>query len=335
MKTLRVGILLTPHFTLNALANFVDVFRLAADEGDRSRPIRCQWHIMSASGCSISASCGIHVAPTSGLIDPKGLDHIAIIGGLLRGAPAIDETVREYLMQANAAGIGLVGICTGTFILCRLGLMKKRTCCISWYHYRDFLDEFDDVEPCTSKVYVVDSNRITSSGGIGAALVAAYLIERHLGGSPAQKALHIMQIDKARPGAMLQPAPPHSPECTDASVRGALLLMEQNLSSPISVSMIAEHLNVSTRNLQRLFHKHLGHGPLTAYKQIRLKHAHWMLCTQVPITDAAIETGFATPSQFRAAYKRLFGRTPFEARGCPSSTSLSSLVQLESDRRIF
>ena len=59
MKALRVGILLTPNFTLNALANFVDVLRLAADEGDGSKPIRCKWHIMSATGHSIDASCGI------------------------------------------------------------------------------------------------------------------------------------------------------------------------------------------------------------------------------------------------------------------------------------
>jgi len=38
---LRVGFLLARRFTLCAFANFVDVLRLAADEGDRSRPILC------------------------------------------------------------------------------------------------------------------------------------------------------------------------------------------------------------------------------------------------------------------------------------------------------
>jgi transcriptional regulator GlxA family with amidase domain len=335
MKTLRVGILLTPNFTLNALANFVDVLRLAADEGDGSKPIRCRWHIMSSTGQSIAASCGIQVTPTSGLIVPKDLDYIAIIGGLLRGGARIDPATSEYLKQAGATGIGLVGVCTGTFVLCRLGLMRDRTCCISWYHYRDFLEEFHDVHPSVSELFVVDGTRITSSGGVGAALVAASLVERHLGNSLAQKALHIMQIDQARPGASLQPAPPLSQKCADATVTGALLLMEQNLSSPLPISALAKRLHLSTRNLQRLFLKHLGHGPLVEYRQLRLKHAHWMLRAQIPVIAAAVETGFANSSQFGAAYKRFYGHAPSEARHLPSSAGLRPLMQLESDRRIF
>jgi transcriptional regulator GlxA family with amidase domain len=40
---LRVGIVLAHHFTLSAFAVFVDHLRLAADEGDRSRPLHVQW----------------------------------------------------------------------------------------------------------------------------------------------------------------------------------------------------------------------------------------------------------------------------------------------------
>ena len=309
MKTLRVGILLTPDFTLNALANFVDVLRLAADEGDGSRPIRCRWHIMSATSRPISASCGIQVAPTAGLGDPREVDHIAVIGGLLRGEPTIDRATREHLMKASLHPIGLIGICTGTFVLCRLGLMNKKTCCVSWFHYRDFLDEFDDVEPLASELFVVDETRITSSGGVGAALAAAHLVEQHLGQALARKALHIMQIDNARPGAEFQPAPPLARECHEASVNAALLLMEQNLSSPLPVATLAARLGLSTRTLQRLFLQHLGHGPLTAYMHLRLQHAQWMLRAQVPITDAASESGFSTASAFRSvSFRRSVGR---------------------------
>ncbi len=143
-------------------------------------------------------------------------------------------------------------------------------------------------------------------------------------------------IDKARPGAMLQPAPPLSQECGEATVSGALLLMEQNLNSPLSVSTIARRLNLSTRSLQRSFRKHLGHGPQAAYMRLRLKHALWMLRDRVPIIDAATETGFATAAAFSAAYKREYGHTPSAARGhWPPAANPSLLARLESDRRIF
>src|SRR5450631_3104772 len=45
---LRVGVILADHFTLSAFAVFIDHLRLAADEGDRSRPMHVQWSIMSS-----------------------------------------------------------------------------------------------------------------------------------------------------------------------------------------------------------------------------------------------------------------------------------------------
>src|ERR1700720_1021466 len=62
---LRVGIILAEHFTLSAFAVFIDHLRLAADEGDRSRPLHVQWSIMANRQVSVPASCGVMIEPTS------------------------------------------------------------------------------------------------------------------------------------------------------------------------------------------------------------------------------------------------------------------------------
>src|SRR3546814_13233506 len=46
MPKLRVGFILAPRFTLAAFANFVDAVRLAADDGDRSQQIECEWEVL-------------------------------------------------------------------------------------------------------------------------------------------------------------------------------------------------------------------------------------------------------------------------------------------------
>ena len=51
-----------------------------------------------------------------------------------------------------------------------------------------FLEEFDSIVAVADELYVVDGDRITSFGGTGAALAAAYLVERHLDAGSAQKA---------------------------------------------------------------------------------------------------------------------------------------------------
>ncbi len=58
-KTLSVGFVLLPSFTLAAFSSIIDLLRLSADEGDRSRPKRCSWTVLGSDMNPISASCGL------------------------------------------------------------------------------------------------------------------------------------------------------------------------------------------------------------------------------------------------------------------------------------
>ncbi len=311
---LRVGFILANNFTLTAFANFVDILRLAADEGDKSRPIRCQWQIMSHSDEAIRASCGAYLRATSGLVDPANLDYIVVVGGLLHNGPQLHAKSEEYLRGAARTNTKLVGVCTGSFILCRLGLLEGRKCCISWYHYRDFLEEFGDLVPIADQLYIVDGDRITCSGGTGVSYLAAALVERHLGPAIAQKALHILQIDRARPGSAAQPAPPMALSGDNDRVSRALLIMEQNLARPISVAEIAAHVHTSARQLERLFKEKVGCAPHSAYLRLRLKHAKWMLNSDLSLAAIAADTGFADGAHLSKTFKLVYGINPSEQR---------------------
>lgn len=80
---LRVGFVLARRFTLSAFANFVDVLRLSAAEGDRSRPIHCSWKVLSATMAPVRSSCGIPVGPDEPLGDPARFDYVVVVGGLI------------------------------------------------------------------------------------------------------------------------------------------------------------------------------------------------------------------------------------------------------------
>src|SRR5690606_26307670 len=84
---LRIGFLLTPRFTLSAFATFVDVLRLAADDGDGSRPIRCRWRVLSPDMAPVQSSCGMRIEPDERLGDPARFDYIVTVGGLIDGGP--------------------------------------------------------------------------------------------------------------------------------------------------------------------------------------------------------------------------------------------------------
>jgi transcriptional regulator GlxA family with amidase domain len=314
-KPLTVGFILAHNFTLSAFSLFVDQLRLASDEGDGSRQILCHWSVMTRGNLPVRSSCGITINGTSDLIDPENFDYLVVVGGLLNPGPQIDDTTTAYLKAAAKRGIPLVGLCTGSFILARLGLMENRACCVSWYHHQDFLAEFPDHDLIADRLFVADGNRITCAGGGGTADLATFLIERHLGRATAQKSRHVLMLDRARAGSDAQPHPPVGTGVVDERIRRAMLLMEQNLTDPIPIGDIAKRLKLSTRQLERLFHAACAKRPAEFYRELRLRYAHWLLKnTDRGVTDIALDAGFADCAHFSRQFKAAHGFAPSEQR---------------------
>jgi AraC family transcriptional regulator len=84
-----------------------------------------------------------------------------------------------------------------------------------------------------------------------------------------------------------------------------------------TLAEIAGACRMSTRHLTRAFRKETG-LTLGAYvEQVTIERAKTMLReTQTPIATIAVNTGFATPAGFSAAFRRATGQTPrgFRAR---------------------
>jgi transcriptional regulator GlxA family with amidase domain len=148
------------------------------------------------------------VQPQERLGDPKKFDYLVVVGGLIDEIPNLSAEYGRYLQRAAALGVPLVGVCTGAFILHRLGLMEGYRCCVSWFHHDDFLEQFDGLKPVSDQIFVVDRDRLTCSGGASSAHLAAFLVERHVGRAEATKSLHIMIIDEAERAETPQPGMP-------------------------------------------------------------------------------------------------------------------------------
>jgi transcriptional regulator GlxA family with amidase domain len=308
---LKFGFVLLPHFTLTAFSTFVDALRLAGDEGDRSRPVDCQWTFITQNPDGVTASCGAHMMGEQRLNNPEQYDYIVVCGGLLHRGDVLTDEIRAFLQSADAAGVTLVGLCTGSLQLARAGLMAGRRCCISWFHYRELADDQLGVIPVADQLFVVDGRRITCAGGIASADLAAWLIEGHFGRARAQKSLHILGSDHARAASDPQPHPPLGVPATNDRVRRATLLMEQNLSTPLSIEEIAGRVNISRRQLDRVFAQELGQPPQVFYRSLRLEFARHLLSQgKYSVTDVAMECGFSDAAHFSRLFKEVFGHPP-------------------------
>ncbi|MDH2405259.1 hypothetical protein QCM77_35940 [Bradyrhizobium sp. SSUT18] len=94
------------------------------------RLIPCAWRILSPTMQAIASSCGIVVQPEERLGDRARSDHLVVAGGLVGEIENLHPNTVSFLRRAAA-----VGVCTGTFILYRAGLMQGYRACGSWFHH--------------------------------------------------------------------------------------------------------------------------------------------------------------------------------------------------------
>ncbi|MBC7314477.1 MAG: GlxA family transcriptional regulator, partial [Rhizobium sp.] len=88
---LRIGFILARSFTLSAFSLFADALRLGSDVEDRSGRVHCDWAVLGSTRNFITSSCGIQVAPTAPLGNPKQFNYLAVVGGRLNVAEPIDR----------------------------------------------------------------------------------------------------------------------------------------------------------------------------------------------------------------------------------------------------
>jgi len=304
------------RFTLSPFALMIDALRLASDEGDRSRQGRCEWTVMAPSLEPVVASCGTKITPFEVFSAPaRRFDYVIVCGGLLDAVEQADAATLSFIRSVARSGTTLVGLCTGVFDLLRAGVMSNRRVCVSWFHYWDLLNEFPDATPVADQLFVVDGDRITCAGGVGAVDLAAWMINRHCGPASAQKSLHILQADIGRPPETPQPQPPGWRPVRNAHVQRALLMMEQNLSAPVPVRKMARGLGISERQLERSFQEALGVSPRRASLLMRLRFAMWLVTTSSQtLTAVAQQAGFSDLAHLSSAFLREYGTRPSALR---------------------
>ncbi|HKR40532.1 MAG TPA: GlxA family transcriptional regulator [Paraburkholderia sp.] len=332
----RFGIVLLPNFTLTAFSGFVDMLRLASDEGDQSRPERCHWQIVGETLAPIRASCGVRMSAWATFDEAEDFDYVVVVGGLLHAGTETSRATLDYLRRMADAGKVLVGMCTGAFALMRAGLMEKHRTCVSWFHYWDFLEQFPEADPdylVADRLFVMDRRRITCSGGRSSIDVAAAILSRHVDASIVQKALRILQVDDPQTWNAPQAHPPSLSSQTHPKVRRAILLMEQHMCPAITIEELAKKLDMSIRHLERTFKAETGMGPQAYAKLTRIRLAGWLLCnSDKSISTIAVVCGFADASHMGRDFRAAFGTTPARYREAKKDTAPNGLRELLGDR---
>ena len=318
----RFGFLLIEDFTLISVASAIEPLRMAncliGEEFYR-------WRTISETGEAVRSSDGLRINADRGIDDPDvlaNLDAVIVCGGR-RVEKQVTDPVVLWLRTAASAGLHLGSTCTGSYVLARAGLLDGYRCSIHWENMAALAELFPKVQVRRS-TYTIDRDRLTSSGGTTPVDMMLYLVRRQCGPEiTAAVAEHFMH-ERVRSADDPQRAPLRSFKGKQSMKLASVVeLMEANIREPLSQLELASSVNLSRRQLQRLFQKYLACAPSRYYLQLRLQRARELLLqTDLGLVEIAAQTGFVSSSHFSKSYKELYDYSPGrERRGGSQATT--------------
>ncbi len=306
-----VGFFLIPDFSMMAFAAALEPLRSA--NRLKGKPLY-RWRMVSRDGEAVAASNGIAFEVQAGLEDQPDVDMMVVCAGLNPEAYD-DKKVFAWLRRLSRSGIKIGGLSTGAYVLGKAGLLDGKHCTVHWEHVASLSEKFPEAVT-TSGIYVIDGNLLTCSGGIAALDMMLSVIAgqhgRALANAVAEQFIHPRireHDDRQRMELQTRLGISHPGLLT------TIIRMENAIEEPLDMNELADSVELSPRQLERLFRRYLKTTPHGYYVKLRLERGRRLLTqTSASILDVAMSCGFVSASHFTKCYRRIFGRTPTDER---------------------
>lgn len=315
-KTLptRFGFLLINDFTLISMSSAIEPLRMA---NRICKDDVYEWRTLSESGNSVVASDGLSVNVDMSIANENALRDIDVV--IVCGGWNVEQNttpaVLRWLRSVKHTGVGFGSTCTGSYVLAQAGFLDGYRCSVHWENMGSLRNLFPNVHVSRS-VYTIDRDRYTCSGGTSPVDMMLHFVREHCGAEVSSGVAEQFIYDRIRIASDQQRVPlKHVVGNQSEKLIIAVELMEANVRETISQTEIAKYVDLSGRQLQRLFQRYLLCTPSRYYMQIRLARARELLQqTSMSLFEISNMTGFISSSHFSKTYKERFGYSPSAER---------------------
>ena len=304
--------LLVPGFTYIGFASAIEPLRMANMAAD-NRVFGAL--TVTVDGHPVQASNGVLTTPDHSIDTLPNVRAVIVCGPNPIQYPEVKRLIR-WLRGLRDKSVEIGGIDSGSELLARAGLLNGYRCTIHWQDMAVMRARYPQIV-VSNHMYEIDRDRLTSGGGAAAMDMMLEVIRRHENGDVlAAAASDLIVHERMRTSSDRQRVPLRQRlGTTRPGLSTAVAIMEANLEDPIRLPDLARYVEMSERQLERLFREHLDCTPSEYYMELRLNMARQqILNTEAPITEIARANGFGSPAHFSRRYSRFFGVTASEER---------------------
>ena len=320
-QPMRIGFYLTHNFTMIAMASAIEVLRMANQlSGERLY----QWFTLSENGEPVAASDALEVRVDDKIPSQLPLDSLIVCGGV-QVELSCSSQLTSWLCQLDRQQKILGGICTGSYALAKAGIMANQYCAIHWEHLAGLQELFPSIK-ITNKLFTLSDKRMTSTGGTAPMDMMLTLVAKQHGNKLSAAISEMFMCERIRNGEDVQKVPLRSLVGTSQpKLLEIVSLMEANLEELIEMDELAGFVDLSRRQLERLFQKYLQCSPSRYYLQLRLSRARQLLKqTNLSVIEVSVACGFVSTPHFSKCYRDCFGIPPRHERQGISSQPIAT-----------
>lgn len=309
--TLHVGFLLMPEYTLSTFANAISVLRMANRISGKDL---YKYSVFTSDALQVTSSSGIEVIVDRPPANPDDLNMLVVCGGYNIGSHCDKNSINALRAYAKRK-IPIAGICTGSYVLAAAGLLDGYRCTIHWENLSAMREQFPQLE-ISSRLFVIDRDRYTCSGGISSIDLMLNLVASIHGHDLVQQISEQFTCERVRTENDPQRAPlKYLIGASQPRLIEAVAIMESNIEEPLGLDAISESVGISRRQLERLFNRYLHRSPSRYYLELRLSRARLLLLqSSMPMIEIAISCGFSTAPHFSKCYSDIYGNPPSKER---------------------
>jgi transcriptional regulator GlxA family with amidase domain len=238
------------------------------------------------------------------------LDTVIVAGGWGVNAACENRSLVEWLRVRSKAAQRTASVCSGAFLLATAGLLDGRRAVTHWQRCSEFAERFPQVRLDPDPIFVRDGDVWTSAGVTAGIDLALALVEIDLGRETVLAVARQLVVFLKRPGGQSQFSAALSLQGNDRRFDQLHAWIMENLSGTLSLAVLAEHANMSTRSFARHYRQATGRTPARAVEDIRIEMARRLLEEGLPVARVSRRCGFGSEETMRRAFLRTFATSP-------------------------